>query len=97
MSNGPAVRRWLDLNLDLDLDREVEEIDAYLAQSETLAPLVAARPGLRILGSVDGFETAAMTVIGQQVLLGAARTFGGRLVAALGGRSPSRIPVLPDG
>lgn len=84
-----TVRRWLDL------DREVEEIDAHLAQSGTLAPLVAARPGLRILGSVDGFETAAMTVIGQQVSLGAARTFGGRLVAALGGDAPAGFRSFP--
>lgn len=84
-----AVRRWLDL------DREVEEIDGHLARSTTLAPLVAARPGLRILGSVDGFETAAMTVIGQQVSLGAARTFGGRLVAALGDPAPAGFRAFP--
>lgn len=84
-----TVRRWLDL------DREVDAIDAHLARSATLAPLVAARPGLRVLGSVDGFETAAMTVIGQQVSLGAARTFGGRLVAALGGHAPAGFRSFP--
>lgn len=72
------VRRWLDLDADPDV------VDAALARHALLAPLVAARPGLRVLGSVDGFETAVLTVLGQQVSLSAARTFGSRLVAAFG-------------
>ena len=36
-----------------------------------------------------------MTVIGQQVSLGAARTFGGRLVAALGGDAPAGFRSFP--
>ncbi|WP_302660071.1 DNA-3-methyladenine glycosylase family protein [Rhodococcus sp. SGAir0479] len=72
------VRRWLDLDADPDV------VDAALARHALLAPLVAARPGLRVLGSVDGFETAVLTVLGQQVSLSAARTFGSRLVASFG-------------
>ncbi|GAA3141038.1 hypothetical protein GCM10020255_017640 [Rhodococcus baikonurensis] len=54
------VRRWLDLDAD--------HIEAAFGSDELLAPLVAARPGLRVLGSVDGFERF-------EVSLGA-RTFG---------------------
>ncbi|MFX1786873.1 DNA-3-methyladenine glycosylase family protein [Prescottella equi] len=72
------VRRWLDLDSDPDV------VDAALARHTLLAPHVAARPGLRVLGSVDGFETAVLTVLGQQVSLSAARTFGSRFVAAFG-------------
>ena len=73
-----TIRRWLDL------DADPLPIDAALSRHPQLAPLVAQRPGLRRLGSVDGFETAVLTVLGQQVSLAAARTFGSRLVAAYG-------------
>ncbi|WFR73158.1 AlkA N-terminal domain-containing protein [Prescottella defluvii] len=73
-----VVRRWLDL------DADTETVDAALSRHTLLAPHVAARPGLRILGSVDGFETAVLTVLGQQVSLSAARTFGSRFVTAFG-------------
>jgi AraC family transcriptional regulator of adaptative response / DNA-3-methyladenine glycosylase II len=71
------LRRWLDLDADW------ERIAADLGRDERLGPLVAARPGLRIPGSVNGAETALFTVLGQQVSLAAARTFQGRLVATL--------------
>ena len=73
-----TIRRWLDL------DADPRPIDAALSRHPQLAPLVAQRPGLRRLGSVDGFEMAVLTVLGQQVSLAAARTFGSRLVAAYG-------------
>ncbi|PTR24980.1 DNA-3-methyladenine glycosylase II [Rhodococcus sp. OK519] len=73
-----SVRRWLDLDADPHV------VDAALSRHALLAPHVAARPGLRVLGSVDGFETAVLTVLGQQVSLSAARTFGSRFVAAFG-------------
>jgi len=71
------LRRWLDL------DADSARIAADLGRDERLGPLVAARPGLRIPGSVSGAETALFTVLGQQVSLAAARTFQGRLVAAV--------------
>ncbi|NMM89352.1 3-methyladenine DNA glycosylase 2 [Rhodococcus sp. SRB_17] len=73
-----VVRRWLDLDADHSM------IDPYFDSDDIIAPLIAARPGLRVLGSVDGFETAVLTVLGQQVSLAAARTFGGRIVSAFG-------------
>lgn len=72
------VRRWLDL------DADPAAVAGHLAGDRRLAPLVAARPGLRVLGHVDGFEAAVTTVLGQQVSLAAARTFAGRLVATFG-------------
>jgi 3-methyladenine DNA glycosylase/8-oxoguanine DNA glycosylase len=73
------VRRWLDL------DHDPGPVDAHLAADPQLAPLVAARPGLRVVGSTDGWETAVTTVLGQQVSVSAARTFAGRLVSAVAG------------
>lgn len=92
------VRRWLDLDADPAV------IDPFLSGFSLLAPLVAASPGLRVPGSVDGFETAVQTILGQQVSLAAARTFGARLVAACGTvernglrafPSPERLAELP--
>ena len=49
-----------------------------------LAPLIAARPGLRPLGAWDRFEVAARIIIGQGVSVPAASTLAGRLAQALG-------------
>jgi AraC family transcriptional regulator of adaptative response / DNA-3-methyladenine glycosylase II len=58
--------------------------DAQLAGDPYLGPLVAARPGLRMPGTVDGGELAIRAVLGQQISLAAARTLAGRLVAMAG-------------
>lgn len=73
-----TTRQWLDL------DAAPRVIARALDTDPLLGPLVAARPGIRIIGYPDGFEGAVMTVIGQQVSLAAARTFGSRLVAGFG-------------
>lgn len=51
------VRRLLDLPAD------PVAIDAQLADDSRLAPLVAARPGLRVPGVWDGFEEAIRTIL----------------------------------
>lgn len=84
------VRRWLDL------DAPASTIDARLSLVERLAPLVAARPGLRLPGTPDPAQTAITTVLGQQVSVAAARTFGGRLVAHLAPAGPSDLRPFPD-
>lgn len=84
------VRRWLDL------DTDPVPVDAALSKHSVLAPMVSARAGLRVLGSVDPFETAVLTVLGQQVSLAAARTFGGRLVEAFGADAPDGFRAFPD-
>ena len=58
--------------------------DDHLARDPHLGPLIAARPRLRMPGTVDGGELAIRAVLGQQVSLAAARTLAGRLVALAG-------------
>jgi len=67
-----------------DLGSDVAAIGAHLAVDPLLAPLVAARPGLRVPGAWDAFECAVRAVLGQQVALGAARALAARLAAACG-------------
>lgn len=78
---GPLVQRCRQL---LDLDADPSAIGAALGADAALAPLVAARPGLRVPGAIDGFELAVRAILGQQVSVAGARTLAGRLVAALG-------------
>lgn len=72
------VRRWLDL------DADPVAVDAVLAADPALAPSVASLAGIRSPGSVDPFEEAIRTVVGQQVSVAGAATVLGRLVAELG-------------
>jgi AraC family transcriptional regulator, regulatory protein of adaptative response / DNA-3-methyladenine glycosylase II len=72
------VRRWLDL------DADPETIDAALADDPALRPLVAARPGLRVLTTVDPWETVVRAIVGQQVSVAGARTILARIVAEFG-------------
>ncbi len=52
-----------------DLGADVGAIGAHLARDPLLAPLLAARPGLRVPGGWDGFEVAARTLLCQQISL----------------------------
>ncbi len=74
------VRRVFDLAAD------PVAIGAHLSQDPILAPLVAARPGLRVPGAWDGFEVAVRAVLGQQITVPAATRLAGNLVALHGGR-----------
>jgi AraC family transcriptional regulator of adaptative response / DNA-3-methyladenine glycosylase II len=67
-----------------DLDADVASIGAHLARDPLLAPLVAARSGLRVPGAWDGFELGLRAVLGQQITVEAARRLAGRLVRACG-------------
>ena len=67
-----------------DLAADPASIAAHLAKDPALAPLIAARPGLRVPGAWDGFELAVRAVLGQQITVSAARDLAGRLVAAHG-------------
>jgi AraC family transcriptional regulator of adaptative response / DNA-3-methyladenine glycosylase II len=78
--------RWM-----LDLDADPEAVDAVLSQDPAMAALVAAHPGRRVPRTVDPAEFAVRAVLGQQVSTAAARTHGGRLVAAYG--SPVADPL----
>lgn len=85
---GPAVARLRRL---LDLDADPVAVDELLAADPALAPAVAAVPGIRLPGTVDGAETALRTVLGQQVSVAAARTAAERLASALGERLPAAL------
>jgi len=76
-----AVQRCRRL---LDLDADPEAISGFLAGSPLLAPLVAAFPGRRVPGHVDGNELALRAVLGQQVSVAAARRLGARLTEQYG-------------
>jgi AraC family transcriptional regulator of adaptative response / DNA-3-methyladenine glycosylase II len=72
------VRRLFDLDARPDL------IARVLGRDPRLAPLVAARPGLRVPGAVDTFEAAVRAMLGQQISVAAATTLAGRFAASLG-------------
>jgi AraC family transcriptional regulator of adaptative response / DNA-3-methyladenine glycosylase II len=62
----------------LDLDAEPMAINAVLNDPFPQGD------GLRVPGTLDGFEMAVRIVLGQQISVAAARTIGGRLVTAFG-------------
>jgi AraC family transcriptional regulator of adaptative response / DNA-3-methyladenine glycosylase II len=72
------VQRLFDLNADPAV------IGAHLARDRRLAPLVAARPGLRVPGAWDGFELGVRAILGQQITVVAARGLAAQLAARLG-------------
>lgn len=84
-----VARRWF--GLDDDVDAVVDALD----QDPVVGPLARRRPHLRVLGHLDGFEATVTTVLGQQVSLAAARTFGGRLAAAWGRPGPDGLLAFP--
>jgi AraC family transcriptional regulator, regulatory protein of adaptative response / DNA-3-methyladenine glycosylase II len=67
-----------------DVGADVGTIASHLAMDKTLAPLIAARPGLRTPGCWDGFELAVRAVLGQQITVEAARQLGSKLVHLCG-------------
>jgi AraC family transcriptional regulator, regulatory protein of adaptative response / DNA-3-methyladenine glycosylase II len=69
----------------LDLDAEPMAINAALHEAFPHGD------GLRVPGTVDGFELAVRAVLGQQITVAAARTLGSRLVAAFG--EPIATPI----
>jgi AraC family transcriptional regulator of adaptative response / DNA-3-methyladenine glycosylase II len=73
----------------LDADCDPMAVDEALLDDPRLAPLVRARPGLRVPGSVDGDEIAVRAVLGQQISLAGAISLGGRLVRQYGARLPA--------
>jgi AraC family transcriptional regulator of adaptative response / DNA-3-methyladenine glycosylase II len=68
----------------LDLDADPVAIDETLSEQPLTAIMARARPGLRAIGAVDGFEMAVRAVVGQQVSVAGAMTVLGRLVADYG-------------
>jgi AraC family transcriptional regulator of adaptative response / DNA-3-methyladenine glycosylase II len=74
---GARARRLFDLDADpgaLQVGRD----------DPVLAPLVVARPGLRVPGAWDPFEIGVRAIVGQQVRVAGANTLMARLVARHG-------------
>jgi AraC family transcriptional regulator, regulatory protein of adaptative response / DNA-3-methyladenine glycosylase II len=79
---GLVVERMHHL---LDLDADPALIDPALASLPS-----PPRPGLRVPGCIDGFETTVRIILGQQVSVAAACTLAARLVARFG--TPLQTP-----
>ncbi|HEX2677777.1 MAG TPA: AlkA N-terminal domain-containing protein [Polyangiales bacterium] len=75
-----------------DLDARPDLIAAHLGRDPVLRKLVKARPGLRVPGAFDGFETAVRAVLGQQVSVRGATTLSGRVATRFG----RELPELDD-
>jgi AraC family transcriptional regulator of adaptative response / DNA-3-methyladenine glycosylase II len=85
----PSLRRRARLVLGLDADDA--RIEPVLRADPLLAPLVAARRGLRVAGAWDGFELAVRAVLGQQVSVAAGRGLAERIAVRHG--VPLRRPA----
>jgi len=66
------------------LDVDLAEATEALAGDAIVGPLVRARPGLRVPGTWDPFETGVRAIVGQHVSLAAAGTLAARIVARFG-------------
>jgi AraC family transcriptional regulator, regulatory protein of adaptative response / DNA-3-methyladenine glycosylase II len=77
------VRRVFDLAADPDT------IGEHLSLDPALAPLVSARPGLRVPGAWDGFELAVRAIFGQPITIPAGTSLLGRLAQAHGAPLPA--------
>jgi 3-methyladenine DNA glycosylase/8-oxoguanine DNA glycosylase len=84
----PTIVARLRALFDLDADPEV--VGAALSRDARLAPLVIARPGLRVPGAWDGFELAVRAIVGQQISVPAATRLVGKIAQTWG-------EPLPDG
>jgi AraC family transcriptional regulator of adaptative response / DNA-3-methyladenine glycosylase II len=82
LASLPTIIARLRRMFDLGADPAV--IAAVLAQDTILAPLVAARPGLRVPGAWDAFELAVRAIAGQQITVAAATSLTGRIARGYG-------------
>ena len=67
-----------------DLGSHPATIEAHFSKDPVLAPLVAARPGLRVPGAWDGFEMAIRAILGQQITVAGATKLASTLAATYG-------------
>ncbi|HSI50442.1 MAG TPA: AlkA N-terminal domain-containing protein [Ideonella sp.] len=87
---GAVVARVRHL---LDLDADPNAVDGALAAVLAGMPQPY-RPGLRVPGCIDGFETTVRIILGQQVTVAAACTLAGRLVQRFGQPLATPVPGL---
>jgi AraC family transcriptional regulator, regulatory protein of adaptative response / DNA-3-methyladenine glycosylase II len=91
----PVSRRLVQIteraNRMFDLGADPGAIAAALTRDPRLAPLLKARPGLRVPGTWDPFELAVRAILGQQVSVRGATTLAGRMARAFG--TPLKEPA----
>lgn len=88
----PALQMRLRRLFDLDASPLV--IDGQLSENQRLRPLVERTPGLRVPGTMDGFELALRAIVGQQVSVKSATTVFGRFVERFGEAIDTPFPML---
>jgi AraC family transcriptional regulator of adaptative response / DNA-3-methyladenine glycosylase II len=88
---SPAVARLRRL---LDLDADPAAVGEVLAVDAALASLVAATPGRRAPGAVDGLEVVVRAIVGQQISVAAATSVVGRIAGGLGTPLPTRAGTV---
>ncbi|WP_269714301.1 AlkA N-terminal domain-containing protein [Caulobacter sp. NIBR2454] len=93
LSALPAIIARLRRVFDLAVDPDA--VGCHLSADPVLAPLIAARPGLRTPGAWDGLELAVRAVLGQQITVVAAINLAGKLVAAHGAPLKRADPDFP--
>ncbi|MAE97046.1 MAG: 3-methyladenine DNA glycosylase 2 [Deltaproteobacteria bacterium] len=77
-----------------DLGADPAQVAADLRRDPFLAERIAARPGLRVTGAFDPFETAVRIVLGQQVSVKGATTLAARLIESAGAPAEGAPPGL---
>lgn len=82
------VRRMFDMAADPAV------ISQHLAADPLLAPLIAARPGLRVPGGWDGFEVLVRAILGQQVTVRQAVSLVNRIARDHG--RPCDLPAAQE-
>jgi AraC family transcriptional regulator, regulatory protein of adaptative response / DNA-3-methyladenine glycosylase II len=94
----PELRARLRRLFDLEANPSV--IDPFLGRRPELSAHLRRTSGLRVPGTLSGFELALRAVLGQQVTVKAATTIYGRFVETFGGRletpDPEVTRVSPD-
>lgn len=75
------------------LDSDMATAGVHLGADPVIGPLVGARPGLRVPGTWDPYETGVRAILGQQVSVAAATTLAGRIVERLGTAVPGLGPM----
>jgi AraC family transcriptional regulator of adaptative response / DNA-3-methyladenine glycosylase II len=89
---SPPLLRKLEALFDLRASSAL--IDAHLARDPSLRASIAAVPGLRVPGAVDGFELLVRAILGQQVTVAGATTLAGRVARELGAPIATPWPEL---
>jgi AraC family transcriptional regulator of adaptative response / DNA-3-methyladenine glycosylase II len=77
-----------------DLDADVGAIGRVLRRDPALRPRVRARPGLRVPGAWDPFESAIRAILGQQVSVARAGQLAGVIIDRWGAPFASDHPAL---